>query len=310
MKTSIALPALLCSLLLLAGCASEPARRADPFGGRSSLEEAAAEVDPSILLKNLEPAELIERGRAHLGAGNYRLSALYFSASLAKEPGNLEALLGLAEGAYRERRYADAETHLVRARELDRNDVRTLLLLGRTLRAGGRAEEAVVSHERAVLLHPEDGVAHEELGISFSAVGHTEEACRELAEAVRLRPSSASARNNLGFALLAAGRAEEAVGELKRARERDPASQRIRNNLAAALVYTGRWEEAYEIFVSTVGEAGALNNLGYFRWVKGERDAALKDWDLALERSPTHYVRAMENRERLFRADGTGGARP
>lgn len=125
--------------------------------------------------------------------------------------------------------HAAAEASLVRVIERDPGCVEACVGLAHYAAGGGRAEEAAGWWERAVALAPEDAESRKELGVARVALGDHAGGERELAEAVRLRADFPMAWLNLGQLREARGDATGALTAYYRAVTRAQAKGRWRS---------------------------------------------------------------------------------
>ena len=121
----------------------------------------------------------------------------------------------------------------------------------------GRINEALESHDRAVLLDRRSPTAHIYRSNALYMLGKVGEATRAAERAVELDPNSAIARINLG-GILASSRLEEAVRELARAVALAPDNAYAHLLMGDALDRLGRHGEALE----SLGRAMDLDSSG------------------------------------------------
>ncbi|WP_374575605.1 hypothetical protein [Phenylobacterium sp.] len=100
----------------------------------------------------------------------------------------------------------------------------------------------------------------------------------------------AQALEGQGLALALAGRSGEAVPVLQRAVAEDPNAWRAWNALGAEYDGLAKWDEADDAYAHAIdasgGAAQALNNRGYSRLLRHQRDAAVADFVAALAKRP------------------------
>lgn len=104
---------------------------------------------------------------------------------------------------------------------------RAIGALGTVHGLAGRTEEGVRSLQDALLLAPDDGLVHNNLGVLLFLQGDRGAARRELELAVKSRPSSASAHFNLGLAALADSDRQTAAAHIRQANELLPPAARM-----------------------------------------------------------------------------------
>jgi tetratricopeptide (TPR) repeat protein len=180
-------------------------------------------------------------------AKQYDKSAQIYMRYVEKEPGDVEAMVGLAGSLYDGGRYAQALNAAEKAMALDstRTDVRL---------AYGRA--ALKSRERAMrdrgaamfqalpdTLHwkPKDKVLLASYQIETNAL---EDARRNLNEVVAADSTNAEAYFQLGLVALKSNRAEEAVGYFDKAILRDPNVPLYHLNVGVAYFQTKQFDKA------------------------------------------------------------------
>jgi len=132
----------------------------------------------------------------------------------------------------------------------------------------GRGDEAVRDLRQLLRERPGDAVVQNALGYSLADQGrHLDEAHELIAAALAQTPDSAAVLDSMGWVLFRQGRPAEALPYLQRARQ--------------------------------LGDDAELDlHLGEVQWALGDRAAARKTWQEALERHPG----ASELKERLERA--------
>jgi predicted O-linked N-acetylglucosamine transferase (SPINDLY family) len=167
-------------------------------------------------------------------------------------------------------------------------------VLGMTLHAAGRREEAIAAFQRAAKIAPDAAVAHNDLGVALRGAGRLEEAIAAYQRALVLEPDNALALNNMGNALRDLGCLEEAAAALASAVRVDPGSATAHNNLGAALEGIGRIDEAIAAFGRAVelelGHAAAHNNLGNALSAAGRIDEAIAAYRRAIALEPGYLV--------------------
>jgi len=112
-------------------------------------------------------------------------------------------------------------------------------ILGVTLAAMGRNDEAIESIKRAIKVNANAPSYHANLGEILRQSGRTEEAEAALKEAIRLDPNNPQALNNLGITQYEQRKFKEAVEYYRRALEARPSMSEALNNLGNALRVTG-----------------------------------------------------------------------
>ncbi|MDP3939581.1 MAG: tetratricopeptide repeat protein [Deltaproteobacteria bacterium] len=227
---------------------------------------------------------------------------------------------GLADSAYRDRRYDDAvtlfevytEEHSTnpwgfymlglsawksgegeqaeiafgRALALDSNHVKSHINLSRVLLEGAKPESALVHIETAITLDSTSSEPLRLLGRAYEGLGRTDEAIAAYHRAIGRNDGDVWALNNLGALYIKLDRFEDAIGPLARALELEDGVATFYNNLGMALELTGRFSaasEAYRAALAIEGTYGkAVANLARVEQVK--EDPSVPPVDLS-ERS-------------------------
>jgi len=117
-------------------------------------------------------------------------------------------------------------------------------------------------------------------------LGQTKEASWLYQRAVKAYPKEASVHNNLGLFYARQGRLDEAVACMTVAVQLAPKNPLYRNNIAAVLVDQGKFREAFGHLAEVHTEAAAYYNLGYLLNKKGQTQAAMQHFAMALRADP------------------------
>jgi len=181
----------------------------------------------------------------------------FFDRALALDPGNIEALVGLARvkaaiGANLTRddwiaQFAAAEAAITRALSHAPNHARAHSVLGFVQAFTNRAVQGIAECERALTLDRNLADAHGFVGLAKHHLGRGEETEAHVHEALRLSPRDNNAYRWLmyvGFAKLYLGADVEAVAWLRRSIEANRNHPVPHCFLAAALALLGSLDEA------------------------------------------------------------------
>jgi tetratricopeptide (TPR) repeat protein len=177
--------------------------------------------------------DLYFQGMLHANSGatpEYMARARgFFERALALDPGNVEALVGIANvdarsGSYfmsdqRARLLAEAEAALTKVLSLAPNHAMAHCLLGIVEIFSNRAEQGIAECERALALDRNLAVAHAQIGFAKYVTGRGEETEAHVQEALRLSPRDPSANVWMvwvGNAKSQLGADEEAIVWLRR----------------------------------------------------------------------------------------------
>jgi tetratricopeptide (TPR) repeat protein len=117
--------------------------------------------------------------------------------------------------------------------------------------------------------------------------GKPSEAIELYQRAVKAYPRQASVHNNLGMCYARHNRLDDALAAISRAIQLEPKNPLYRNNIATLLVDQGRMSDAFTQLRDVHGDAAAYYNLGYLLNKKGETQAALQQFAMALRTDPS-----------------------
>jgi TolB-like protein len=205
--------------------------------------------------------DLCFQGRAciHKGLNPEHLTqaSAFFQRALARDPGNIEALVSAAGVDFtraanfladdRVAVLAAAETSLTKVLSLAPEHAVAHNLLGGVLIFTNRAAEGLAECERALTLDRNLASAHWFFGLAKVFTGRAEESEDHINEALRLSPRDWNAHTWLavaGFAKIVLKRDDEAVVRLRRAIETNRNYPPAHFWLATALAHLGRLNEA------------------------------------------------------------------
>jgi Flp pilus assembly protein TadD len=220
----------------------------DRAGERAALEQAI-QANPHFV-----PAQY-QLGSLDLQAGDNAGAERQFRLSAGEAPDNAQAWIGLAAALGAESRFAEARKAAATAIQLDPSAAGSVdYLLGGSLYAAGRFEEAAVPLQKAVGLNPEDLQAHLLLGAVLARVGRNQEAATEWSAALKIDPSSKAALDGQAKSLIAAGEYASVIRNLRGVTRDD----NLALDLALAYRNTGMLDEAEETLKQGLdGNAGS-----------------------------------------------------
>ncbi|MCB9777211.1 MAG: tetratricopeptide repeat protein [Alphaproteobacteria bacterium] len=243
---------------------------------------------PTLLL----PALLV------VACGGARKAQVRQPPAWSTEEGKDQARIDIADALARNGSSEAALKMVAELRGEDLDPYELDLIQARALRDIGLTDDAEALLLAVVKKRPREARAHDQLGVLYMDLHRFDDALVHLRKAVTLASDDPKFRNNLGFALMTAGHADEAVPELREALRLDAGNDQVRNNLGFALVADGREDEAMRVFRAGQRESDAHYNLGLGLELRGETDAAVREYAAALDSEPTHAP-AMDALRRL-----------
>lgn len=163
-------------------------------------------------------------------------------------------------------------------------------ILGSVLRQTDRIEEAINANKKAVEISPQDADAHNNLGISYKAMGKFSHAKERFLKAISLRQNYPEAYNNLGAIYQALGKFVEAEKSFLQAIALKPYFSEAYNNLGVTLKALKKYDEAEKIYLKAISikpdNARAYFNLGIIHTDNGKFDEARACYINAIDLKP------------------------
>jgi TolB-like protein len=224
-------------------------------------ELVAAEARRAERSSNPDAMDLVFQGKALLNTGwslDYMERAQgFFERAMALDPGNVEALAGLAlvnvtigAGLLTDdpqARFAQTEAIATRALLLAPNHVGAHIALGVALMFTKRAERAIAEFEHVLALDRNSAMAHSVIGFAKYLLGRGSEIEGHINEAVRLSPRDPYVHRWfiwVGVAKVALKAEAEAVAWLRRGLESNRNYSLAHFHLGAVLARLGQMDEA------------------------------------------------------------------
>ncbi len=214
----------------------------------------------------------------------------YFEHARKEAPDDPEVYfyLGAAMGA--KQHYKGAAIFYTRALELNPEHLESCINLGIVLEMLGKPDEAVLRYKEALTIDPGSEAAHINLGALMEKQGNFDDAVNHYGKALDINPKNAEAHNNSGALYSKLGMHKKALMHFSRAVNIRPDYTGALNNLGITLAGMNRNEEAVFYFSRVIdinpGDFGARRNKGLALELKGDYDAAIKEYRAALKLEP------------------------
>ncbi|GFO62987.1 tetratricopeptide repeat protein [Geomonas paludis] len=228
-------------------------------------------------------------------SGNVDAAIQEYRETLALDPdfypasGNL-GLLHLQKGA-------SEEAAVELSQGLKAGDPRYHGGLARILAQKDLHQLAIFHYTEALAAFPEDAALHNDLAVSYDAVGQKQKAEDEYKKALAIQPGNARARLGLGALLLARGETDKAVTELKQAAIAEPGNKEVHRLLAEGYVRKGDQKSAeYERVLAGIGpkvkETPKVDHMALADQYKNAKDyeMAISEYRLRIAEEPTDAV--------------------
>ena len=159
--------------------------------------------------------------------------------------------------------------------------------LGRLYEEAGNFADAEQEYKAALNLTPDHLGALLAYARLKEELGQKNEAIWLYQRAAKTHPKEPSVYNNMGLFYARQERLDEAVAAMTTAVQIAPKNPLYRNNIATVLVDQCRFSEAFTNLREVHSEAAAYYNLGYLLNKKGNTQAAMQNFALALRADPS-----------------------
>jgi Tfp pilus assembly protein PilF len=218
------------------------------LAGRVRLAPAAAAALCTALVLILA---FRTRQQLHL----WRTGEALFRHTLAVTDNNWMIENSLGTELERQGRLGEAETHVVRALQINPRYGRAHYNLGCVLHRQGDIQTAAHHYLASIDLDPAHVPSHFNLAYAFEQLEQPAKAYRAYRTVVELDPSNARAYNNLGSLLKQQGNLEQAADYYRAAVRADPNYHNARFNLGVVLLEQGFQEAALATFETVLKKA-------------------------------------------------------
>lgn len=218
-----------------------------------------------------DSATLNKIGAIHVSLGNLPLAARAYALSLRIDAKNPTALEGIGLMLLRDRRYEEAKQHLAAALVVEPQRWQSHNGLGMLADLDGEHDTAATHYRQA-------------LDNSTGILGTTQKA--------RLQ-------NNLGYSLYMSGDHNAALQYFYRALDSYPDFERPWHNIGLVYTRQGNFDRALDAYLNVMKKPAAYNNIGFLCMINEDYGCAEYYFKVAIKISPSYYVKAHENLDRL-----------
>ena len=253
----------------------EAIARGDEAYRKRQYDIALYEYVDALKLNGGDTETLNKVGDIHYTLEDFDSAAAAYNASIQLEGENQHALLGLGLIQLRTRKYDQAKASLSKALAMDESS--DLLWL-----------------------------AHNGLGTIADMQGDYPAAIVHYRNALQLNPGSAQVLNNLGYSEYLSGNWHAALMHFVQAVNSDRNFERAWYNIGLIYTRQGEYENAFDAFRNVLDTPQAYNDIGYLCMLDGYYDDAEEYYQKAVKTSPSYYLKAHENIDRLERIRDRG----
>jgi tetratricopeptide (TPR) repeat protein len=174
-----------------------------------------------------------------LNCGSLEMAERHYRETIAKDPGRLDALLGLAKTCAAAGQVQECRDLMALLRSRDPQDTEMINEIGVSDLKSGDYESAIEVFERAVAQSPGQANLHINLALAYRKSSMTEKAIESNLNALRLNRNAQEALINLGNIYYEQGRFEEALPLFEKALDHDPTLLEVSLRLAWARLLGG-----------------------------------------------------------------------
>lgn len=301
--------AAIAAAIMLGGCTGA---RQDQGGSLSLMERfhsgkslignertlTADEKDKDLTQDQRDARESFMRGLSYLAQSRRELAFEQFSRACALDPNLTQARYQRGLILMEQQMPAPALDEFKAVMEQMPDYAPGYAAAGRVYFTNGLYPEAEKLFNAALERDPQLLEAYDHLGAIHNYNKQYDMALGTFQKALMINPNAAYLYNNLGLAYSMLGRDADAVEAFRKAVMQGAPSAKAYNNMGLALCRMGKYREGLEAFRASGGEAAAWNNLGYFFFLDGQNERAIRSFEKAIELEPTYYERAAENLKR------------
>jgi tetratricopeptide (TPR) repeat protein len=269
--------------------ASRGLRRWLPFRARVNARETPAGASRSP--DSASPERVLPEVERLRQAGALGKAQELAEQLVNSDPGNLEAVLALAQLYEQARNYSAALEFYSRADALRPGMFAVQYGIGKAYAGLSNPGYAARHLRAAASLDNDSADVHAQLGAALSDLERRDEAAAAFQQAIRLDPGNAAHRLRLANTLFRLGRVDDAVAAARAALEIEPGSAEVLNDAAAVLMNSGQSvPEAAELFTRALPDSATPaivhTNLGWAAQHMGDFAAAEKQYLRALRIEP------------------------
>ena len=199
-----------------------------------NLPLAKQRLDRALSLSPDDPDILTNMALWDAIMGRSKEEEAYSRRAVAAHPEDLKARLYLANSLTEQNKLDDAAREWHQALVIDPNNYIAHYNLGVILERQQLPEQAIKEFRLSLALQPNQPSAHTIIGKLYINSHQISQAAEEFAQTVQLNPANAAAHNDLGTALMQLGENEKAAEQFNDALRIDPANADAKRNLDRA----------------------------------------------------------------------------
>ena len=279
---------------LLTACNSGNIKEAEREDDAQQTEEILQSAGLSVSSVD----EAVSKAEKAAQSGKMELAQLYYIKAYDLEPTNVRVLLKMADLYTNLKKYDLAEVSLKLILKQQPEDLKATEQYGLLLIKQKKYPDAE-KHLVQVIAKQQSWPAYNGLGIISTLQGDYVKAENYFRKADNISPNSPELLNNIGFALYSADKLTEAEPYYLKALQINPSYKKAIYNYALLQARLSNYEQAHSAFAKVSSPAEANNNTGYIAMMNGDYTEANSYLEQAINVSPRFYKKANDNLKRL-----------
>ena len=198
---------------------------------------------------------------------NYEAASGYYQNLQSRDPGDLNATIGLARNLRLSGQADEAVRMLTASLRENPSRLDVKAELGKAQLASGLSREAIVTLSDVVTQVPGDWRALSALGIAHDVTGDPEKAQQLYNLALVVSPNAVSVLNNLALSLTLSGNLASGIATLERAVRLHDSGVQVRQNLALLYAMKGDLDAAERLLKRDLSAEIVQHNLRYYQLI-------------------------------------------
>lgn len=231
-------------------------------------------------------------GQIHQSRNNYALAEKAYLLALKENPNNVNVLEELGSSYSKQGNVTQGKIYFLRA--INSDQVR--MNINKNLKEPFKASQI-----DALKVDEDSPVdAYMGLGILYDVDRKNHLAQAFYRKALVITPRSAKALINMGYSYYLSGDFSEAERTTIAALKIAKGNEKAENNLALIYLAQNKVQKALRVFMSSMEDYQALNNVGYFLMLQGKPEMAVTYLQQAIDKNPSYYQLANDNLKRAL----------
>ncbi|MCE0494324.1 tetratricopeptide repeat protein [Vibrio salinus] len=274
---------------------TEAIKRGDKALGQNNVDLALYEYIRSLKLPKgvHKDKTLYTIGQIHQSRQNIALAEKAYLMALKENPDNVKVLEQLGANFSKQGDVAQGKSYFLRAINADQLRMKAGSQQIKEPLTSTRINGLTVDNQSPI-------VAYMGLGILYDVDNKHALAQGFYRKALTIDPKSAKGLINMGYSYYMSGDYGEAARTTIAALKLAKNNEKAQNNLALIYLAQNKVQKALGVFMSSMEDYQALNNVGYFLMLQGKPEMAIPYLQQAIDKNPVYYQLANENLKRAL----------